>query len=139
MGQWLSIGALSRQTGVKVETIRYYERIGLMPAPSRSEGGHRQYREAERRRLGFIRRARELGFTLDEVRELLNLADGGGSCAEVETMAKTHLAAVQKRIADLQRLAESLVQLTQQCGRVDPSAGCPLIDDLFSTLPSASD
>lgn len=131
MGQWLSIGALSRATGVKVETIRYYERIGLMPASLRSEGGHRQYREAELRRLRFIRRARELGFTLDEVRELLNLADGGGACAEVEAMAKTHLAGVQERINDLQRLAESLAQLTRQCEGVDSRAGCPLIDDLF--------
>lgn len=131
MEQWLSIGALSRATGVKVETIRYYERIGLMPAPLRSEGGHRQYREAEMRRLRFVRRARELGFTLDEVRELLNLADGGGPCAEVEAIAKTHLTAVQERITDLQRLADSLAQLTRRCEGVDASAGCPLIDDLF--------
>ncbi|RMG33848.1 MAG: MerR family transcriptional regulator [Gammaproteobacteria bacterium] len=131
MGQWLSIGALSRATGVKVETIRYYERIGLMPAPLRSEGGHRQFREAELRRLRFIRRARELGFTLDEVRELLKLADGGAPCAEVEVMARAHLTGVRERIADLQRLAESLAHLTRRCERVDTSAVCPLIDDLF--------
>jgi Predicted transcriptional regulators len=132
MSHCLSIGALARRTGVKVETIRYYEKIGLLAAPARSEGGHRQYRESALRRLAFIRRARELGFTLDEVRELLALADGGGSCQEVKNVALAHLAGVHERIADLQRLAGSLETLVQRCEAAPGAAGhCPLIDDLF--------
>ena len=86
----LSIGELSSLTGVNIETIRYYEKIKMLPRPPRTEGGHRVYRSKETRVLAFIRRGRELGFTLDEVRALLNLAvPGKASCAERNQRAKT--------------------------------------------------
>ncbi len=92
------IAALSKQSGCNIETIRYYERMGLMPRPTRSEGGHRLYGEAQGRRLGFIRRTRELGFTLDEVRTLLRLVDGGRyTCSQVKRITVHHLDEVRGR------------------------------------------
>lgn len=132
MGDWMGIGALSRRTGVQVETIRYYERIGVLPAPPRSAGGHRQYREQDLRRLAFIRRARELGFSLDEVRSLLSLADGADSCRQARAVAQSHLEATEARLADLQRLAASLRELTRRCDEQGEPGRCPLIDDLFA-------
>src|SRR5712692_7907240 len=90
----ISIGELSRRTGVNIETIRYYERIGMMPHPPRTASGRRLYGQMESRTLAFVRRARELGFTLDEIRALLPLADQGGhqACAEVRDIAARHLA-----------------------------------------------
>ena len=95
----LSIGALSQQTGVHIETIRYYERIKMLAAPPRTAGGRRVYGERHRRTLGFIRRARDLGFNLDEIRALLDL-DGSGraSCAEVREIASWHLANVRAKL-----------------------------------------
>ncbi|MDH3920601.1 MAG: MerR family transcriptional regulator, partial [Rhodospirillales bacterium] len=88
----LTIGALSKNTGCNIETIRYYERIGLLPAPPRSAGGHRLYGEVLLKRLTFIRRGRELGFTLDDIRGLLGLVDGGAyTCAEVKALTLDHL------------------------------------------------
>jgi MerR family mercuric resistance operon transcriptional regulator len=96
-GPRLMIGALSRRTGCKVETIRYYERIGLLPPPPRSAGGQRHYGKDGLKRLTFIRRSRELGFSLKEVRGLLRLVDGGGyTCAEVRAITLDHLAEVRQ-------------------------------------------
>src|SRR5712692_3417713 len=98
----IAIGRLSRDTGTKVETIRYYERVGLLPAPARSEGGYRLYRVDHLKRLNFIRRARTLGFSIDEVRTLLRLADERRRpCAEVRVVAEAHLEDVRAKIADL--------------------------------------
>ena len=97
-----SIGGAARRSGVKIETIRFYERSGLIEPPPRTAGGHRMYSRAGVQRLNFIRRARELGFTLARVRELLALADErGATCAEVERLARDHLVEVRSRIADL--------------------------------------
>jgi MerR family mercuric resistance operon transcriptional regulator len=92
-GQRLAIGELSGRTGVNIETVRYYEKIGLVPSPARTEGGHRAYEDAHVARLTFVRRARELGFTLDEVRSLLKLVDGEHShrCADVRAVTVDHL------------------------------------------------
>src|SRR5437868_8631061 len=92
----ISIGELSKQTGVNIETIRYYERIKMLPAPPRTASGRRVYRPAETRILAFIRRSRELGFTLDEIRALLALSgdDGPEACAEARELAAGHLAEV---------------------------------------------
>jgi MerR family mercuric resistance operon transcriptional regulator len=99
----MRIGGLSRRTGCNVETIRYYERIGLLPAPPR-RGRYRCYGPEDVGRLGFLRRARELGFTLDEVRALLDLAAGGqSSCAAAREIAAAHLREVRARISDLRR------------------------------------
>src|SRR5712691_3626720 len=105
----LTIGKLSQLTGVNIETIRYYERIMVLPAPSRTESGHRVYGAMERRILGFVRRSRELGFSLDEVRALLRL--GGpekASCREVRDVAAHHLEDVRSKLRDLQTLERVL-------------------------------
>ncbi len=127
----LPIGAVSRRTGVKIETIRYYERSGLMPSPPRSEGGHRLYGQDHLRRLAFIRRSRELGFSIEEIRTLLALVDGGDySCAEVKAVSDRHLVDVRQKIADLRRLERTLEEISSQCdGGATPE--CPIIDALF--------
>lgn len=115
-GASLSIGALSQQTGVHIETIRYYERVKMLAAPPRTEGGRRLYSQSHRRTLGFIRRARDLGFSLDEIRALLDL-DGSGraSCAEVREIASHHLVNVRAKLADLARLETVLSETVGQC------------------------
>lgn len=127
----LTIGALSERTGCNIETIRYYERIGLMPRPARSEGGHRLYREEHGKRLGFIRRSRQLGFTLDQVRTLLRLVDGGRyTCAQVKGMTVAHLDEVQRKVADLRKIERVLKDMAAQCdGGTVPE--CAVIDALF--------
>ncbi|GIK80985.1 MAG: MerR family transcriptional regulator [Alphaproteobacteria bacterium] len=126
----LAIGELSRLTGVNIETIRYYEKIKLLPAPLRTEGGHRLYGPRERRMLAFIRRARELGFTLDEIRALLELgAPGSASCAEVKAIAAHHLDDIRAKIADLKKLERLLASTIAKCsGRKVPE--CPVVDIL---------
>ena len=116
-GAAYAIGDLARQTGTKVETIRWYERDGIMPAPVRTAGGHRVYTQADLDRLAFIRHARELGFPLEDVRELLRLADEPERpCAESDAIARTHLEAVRSRIARLQALEAELVRMVAACG-----------------------
>ncbi len=127
----LQIGELSRRTGCHIETIRYYERIGLLPAPQRSTARYRLYDTGDIKRLAFVRRARELGFTLDEVRKLLALSakDGRSACAEVRELAADHLAEVQAKIADLQKMERVLADAVQRCDE-GSFPGCPLIDAL---------
>lgn len=135
----LAIGELSRLTGVNIETIRYYEKIKLLPAPLRTEGGHRLFGPRERRMLAFIRRGRELGFTLDEIRALLDLGGPGkASCAEVEEIAARHLDDIRAKIADLRKLERLLASTIKKCsGRTAPE--CPVIDilDLNKHAPVA--
>lgn len=130
-GQAMPIGELSRRTGCNVETIRYYERIGLMPVPSR-RGRYRSYGADDVSRLGFVRRARELGFTLDEVRALLGLAAREqASCAEVRTLAASQLKDVRTRIVDLRRMERVLANSVRACDARQDS-GCPLIQTLYT-------
>jgi MerR family transcriptional regulator, mercuric resistance operon regulatory protein len=130
-GDGLSIGALAKRTGVNLETIRYYERIGLVPAPPRTAGGHRVYGRDHLKRLAFIRRARGLGFTLDEIRTLLGLVDGNGyTCAEVREITLRHLALVRRKIADLGRLEHSLADMAARCTG-DSVPDCAVIDALW--------
>jgi len=111
-----TIGQLARATGTKAETIRYYERIGIMPEPARSGGNYRTYSEQHLRRLAFVRRSRDLGFTLEQVRELLRLADRPNQpCHEADAIARAHLAAVERKISDLRRLAAELRHVSSQC------------------------
>ncbi len=128
----LSRGILAKQSGVNSETIRYYEKIGLMPDPIRSEGGHRLYNDTHLRRLLFIRRCRELGFTLEEIRGLLELVDEGDyTCAEVRERTIVHLDDVRQKIRDLQKMQRTLKIMVSQCdGGLVPE--CPIIDTLFS-------
>lgn len=111
-----SIGDLAKVSGVKLETIRYYERIGLMPLPPRNGGGHRVYDDDHRQRLSFIRRARELGFNIDDVRSLLSLSHRRGEpCRPVYEIAVHHLAEVRRKIEDLTRLEAALKAASDQC------------------------
>jgi MerR family mercuric resistance operon transcriptional regulator len=129
-----AIGELSRRTGCNIETIRYYERIGLLPHPRRS-GRYRNYHPADAERLAFIRRARELGFTLDEVRALLVLAEGGaGSCLEARTLAMAHLGDVRSRISDLRRMERTLAAHVRACDAGD-NVACPMIQSLRAQGP----
>ena len=126
----LTIGALSKATGCKIETIRYYERIGVMPDPPRTAGGHRIYATEHLKRLGFVRRSRELGFTLDEVRVLLNLADGGeDSCEKVRRLTLDHADEIVRRMADLKKMEVILRDMAARCN-TDVVPDCPIIDAL---------
>ena len=124
------IGALSEATSVNIETIRYYEKIGLMPAPPRTEGRQRVYDGTHLKRLTFIRRGRELGFSLDEIRELLGLAKGHDlTCAEVKVMTDAHVGDIRQKIKDLKKLERVLSELSAQCcGKNVPD--CPILDAL---------
>lgn len=125
----LPIGTLAKRTDVPVETIRYYEREGLLAKPERSRGGYRLYRAADAERLRFIRRARDLGFSLDEVRQLLGLADRTAPCDDVRTLASAHLSDVRARLADLRRMERTLASLVKDCVR-DPTPDCRLLQAL---------
>ena len=128
----LSRSKLALLSGVNGETIRYYEKIGLMPDPVRSAGGHRIYEQTELKRLSFIRRSRELGFSLNEIRGLLGLVDGGDyTCAEVRDRTLVHLSDVAQKIADLQKMQHTLDSMASKCvgGQVPD---CPIVDALFS-------
>ena len=126
----LPIGELSRRTGVNIETIRYYERIKILPTPARTEGGRRVYGPNELRTLAFIRRARELGFSLDDIRTLLNLgAPGQASCADVREIAAHHLDHIRAKISDLKKLERLLAKTVAQCSG-DKVPDCPIVEIL---------
>ena len=132
----LSIGELSRRTGVNIETIRYYERVKMLPAPPRTSSGRRVYGPTEMRSLAFIRRSRELGFTLDEIRALLALSTevGKNTCGEVREVAARHLADIRAKILDLRAMARVLADAVQRCDAGE-MPGCPLIDTLLASAP----
>ncbi len=129
----LSSGALAREAGVNIETIRYYEKIGLMPEPFRADNGYRIYDETGLKRLSFIRRCRELGFSLDEVRGLLGLVDGGDyTCADVRDLSIVHLSDVRQKIRDLRKMERTLKEMVSQCdGGLVPE--CPIVDRLYTS------
>lgn len=130
----LTIGDLAKATETKVETIRYYERIGLLPAPSRTRGNYRSYSPKQLGQLSFIRRARDLGFSLSQIRELLGLSDQRRrSCEAVDTIAREHLAEVDRKIADLAALRRELDRIISQCSR-GTIAECRIIDALSPIL-----
>lgn len=123
-------GDLARLTGCNLETIRYYETIGVVPEPPRSSKNYRVYDDSHVTRLRFVMRARELGFTLDEVRDLLAMVDGGQqTCGEVQALATAHLASVRAKIADLTRIEHVLSSTVAQCTG-DDVPECPVIDAL---------
>lgn len=129
-----TIGQLSDATAVNIETIRYYERINLLTAPPRTRGGHRSYREEHIKRLKFVRRARELGFSIDAIRALLALAEGDNpSCQNVRNIAAEHLADVRTKLADLLKLEGILSKTVMQCDVeccVSPAPLCPVLEIL---------
>lgn len=129
----LSIGELARRTGVHIETIRYFEKVGLLDIPLRTEGGHRVYTRRDVQALGFIKRARELGSTPNEVRAFINLGGPGKACCdEVREIAVHHLEQVRRKMADLAQLEQLLASTVEQCsgGHVPE---CAVIDMLEST------
>lgn len=126
----MTIGQLGKATGTAVETVRYYEKIGLLPKVARTAGNYRSYGSVELSRLSFIRRARDLGFSLDQVRTLLSLADDRDlPCGEVDGLARQHLGAVDRKIADLTALRSELSSLIAQCGR-GTVAECRILEAL---------
>lgn len=125
----MKIGALAEETGVHVETIRYYQNIGLIPKPARSHGTVRRYGEEAVDRLRFIKRAQGLGFSLDEVKLLLGLAVGE-HCAETRRLAEQKLELVEKKIADLRGIQGALNNLVRACGGGKRGCGCPIIENL---------
>jgi len=136
-GPLIPIGALAARTRCNIETIRFYEKICVLEKPARTEGGHRAYGRSHVERLTFIRRARELGFTLDDVRALLRLAEASDvPCGQVKDLAATHLAEVKAKIADLHAMQKALTALIAQCdvrGDGADQPGCPLIETLLGT------
>ncbi|HIC65933.1 MAG: helix-turn-helix domain-containing protein [Paracoccus sp. (in: a-proteobacteria)] len=126
----LTIGSLAKKTGTKVQTIRYYEQIGLMPEPGRTGGGQRRYGDAELDRLSFIRHSRQLGFPLDVIRELLDLSDHPDkSCDEADAIARRQLKQVEQRLARLKALRTELKRMVHECsgGR---TADCRVLEVL---------
>ena len=133
-----SRGQLSRRTGVNSETILYFERIGILATPERTEGGHRVYHDGHVRTLSFVRRARSLGFSPDEVRAIVDLGGPGKACcAEVQDIAERHLAQVRAKIGDLLEIERLLAATVERCsGGSDPS--CAVIDMLENPLEGQS-
>ena len=127
------MGKFADLTGCDRETIRYYERIGLMASPERSNAGYRLYGETDVRRLGFILRCRQLGFSLDEVRDLLGLVDENSyTCADIQVLTQAHLKEVKSKIKDLRVLERVLKDMVNSChGSEIPE--CPIIDVLFQS------
>ena len=125
-------GKLAKRFGCHLETLRYYEKIGLMPPPTRTEGGHRLYRIDDQRRLRFILRGRELGFSINELRGLLSLVDSNAyTCSEIFDLTIDHLGGVRRKIADLKRLERTLARISNECsGGAIPE--CPVIDALWA-------
>jgi MerR family transcriptional regulator, copper efflux regulator len=132
----LSIGVLARQTGCTVPTIRYYEQIGLLPAGPRTEGGRRVYGDATVRRLTFIRRCRDFGFSIEQVRDLVGLVDEPDRpCLEVRNVAATHLAQLREKLAELQALERSMSAFVCSCDEAcagGPAVDCTILENLAS-------
>lgn len=125
-----TIGRLAAAAGVNVETVRYYQRIKLMPVPKRASGGIRRYGTVELSRLRFIRTAQGLGFTLEEITDLVKL-DDGTHCKEAHDIAAQKLDAVRERLRDLQSIEKALARLVRRCETRRGAVRCPLIDSLI--------
>lgn len=125
-------GTLAKRFGCHLETLRYYEKIGLIPPPARTAGGHRLYQIGDQRRLRFILRGRELGFSIAELRGLLSLVDSNVyTCGEILDLTIDHLGSIRRKIADLKRLERTLARISDECsGGAVPE--CPVIDALWA-------
>ena len=126
----MKIGELASKTGCHFETIRYYEKVGLLPKPERTASGYRAYRQTDIARVRFITRGRALGFSLDEIRSLLHLADSPNlACGEVDALARQHLVEVREKLAQLQRMEAELVATMERC-RGGQRATCAVLESL---------
>ena len=127
----LTIGQLARRAGVNIETLRYYERRALLPDPPRTPAGYRKYAPDAVRRIGFIKRAQQLGFTLDEINALLALrVEPDASCDAVEERAERAIARIDGKVAELQRMRAALSELVSACHTRRPTDDCPILDAL---------
>ncbi|PXX93688.1 Cd(II)/Pb(II)-responsive transcriptional regulator [Marinobacter vulgaris] len=134
----MKIGEISKATGIPVETIRYYEKIGLVPEPAREASGYRNYRQSHLQRLLFIRRCRNLDMAQDEIRELIRLADQpDADCSEVDALLARHLSHVRERLRELASLESTLEQLQQACSEGRTVSECGILGGLTSE-PSAN-
>jgi MerR family copper efflux transcriptional regulator len=124
----LTIGKLANAAGVGIDTVRFYERAGLLNPPRRTASGYRLYAASDVARLCFIRRAKALGFSLEEIAELLCLNDGGGRRSAVRALAGRRLAEIEQKLTELSRMRDTLRHLVHQCRGDGPLAGCPIID-----------
>jgi len=131
-GHRLTRGALAKAAGVKAETVRYYENIGLMPPPERSAKGYRLYGQSQQQRLIFIRRAKELGFDATKTRALLAMIDGEADCGEAQAMAQINIAAIDEKIADLGKMRAALTAMAAACTGTN-SPVCPIIERLMES------
>jgi len=126
----LSIGQVAQRAGVGVETVRFYEREGLLDEPPRRASGYRQYSEQVVKRLHFIKRAKQLGFSLKEISELLLRVDAQTSCDEVKGHTEAKLAEVERKMVELQRIRQALLQVASLCTGPGPTGRCPMLDAL---------
>ena len=125
----MTIGEMAKNAGVGVETVRFYEREGLLPEPPRRSSGYRQYSPEALRRLQFIRRTKELGFSLEEIRELMELrVDPRTSCGEVKRRAEDKITDIEKKMAELRRMKKALGRLASSCSGRGPTSVCPILD-----------
>lgn len=125
-------GEIAKRAGCHLETVRYYEKIGLLPPPARTAGGHRLYKIDDQRRLRFILRGRELGFSIEELRSLLSLVDSKAyTCGEIQGLTVDHLGSIRQKITDLKRLERTLTQISSECGG-GAVPECPVIDALWA-------
>jgi len=132
----LLMGEVARQGGVNLETIRYYERQGLLPKPLRTASGYRMFTADDVRRVRFIKRAQELGFSLREIKELLALRfEPDSSCADVRKRAETKLSDIDQKISDLKRMRKTLARLATACPGRGNLNGCPILESLDATNP----
>ncbi|HEX6999627.1 MAG TPA: heavy metal-responsive transcriptional regulator [Gammaproteobacteria bacterium] len=136
----MTIGRLATVAGVNIDTVRYYERSGLLPPPRRRSSGYREYGAADVARLRFIRRAKELGFTLEEIRELLALSsDAQGDMQEVKSKAQARLRQVERKIAELQRVRRGLERLIEACPGRGELRSCPIVAALSDSPEGGHD
>jgi MerR family copper efflux transcriptional regulator len=127
----LTIGEVARSAGIGVETVRFYEKQGLVPKPARKPSGYRQYRPDAIRRIQFVQAAKEVGFTLKEIRDLLSLRVARGkTCGDVRQRALAKLADVDVKLAELKRMRDALAHLAESCTGKGPTSECPLLDAL---------
>ena len=132
----LTIGRLARRAGVGIDTVRFYERARLLPAPSRTPSGYRSYREDDVARLRFIRRAKALGFSLEEISELLALSAGKGGRGTVKALADRRLRDLEQKIRELSAMRDALAHYAHRCSGTGPVSGCPIIEAVLKDDPS---
>jgi len=134
----LTIGKLAKAADVGIDTVRFYERAGLLKKPQRTATGYRLYAESDASRLRFIRRAKALGFSLEEIAELLRLNDGGGRRGAVRALAERRLSEIEQKLTQLSRMRDTLHHLVHQCRGDGPLVGCPIIEAARPAEPNAA-